>query len=448
MGDELTWARSRLPFSLSRNSSRPGSRSSVRDPTALRNLVRGVEPCGEVPCQLKFSPLHKTSSVPSGIGECIANAAIFKPPAWENQPRRPASQCGPRQKQRQQSRLTKEQPQQLRYGKDVVPQSLKDLSYWSAVDVFDLADTFKDGSLEKREFYSMLWCVTRDKEKVSRAESDAIFDSLDINGSGHIDRDEFLGWVFATHSAYCGGIRRRMESLGDHEVQEFFVKIDSDGSGKVSKNEFFVFVNHFLKQSGGMSREDSNLLFRQVDEDRSGEIDAQEFLEWIHPVRKLVRLQRAQQLETPPDPSSPPKSSWKSKIKKQEEQNPQPASSSSGNSHLFELSPGKPVILEITAGKQYLPYMRNLLKSLNYRFGSGRIEIRGRSDPICKTVSKLVVKVGRGIVLWDRAKMMAHMEDPFVNQKKAHDWIVKVIVENLPDVLAAQDASNGWIDSK
>lgn len=441
MDDELTWAR-RRPVSLSR----PTSRSSLRDPTALRNLVRGVEPVGEVPCQLKFSPLHTTSSVRSGIGECNANSAFFKPPPWEQQPRRPASQSGPRQRQRQPSKPTKEPSElHLRYSKDVVPQSLKDLSYWSAIDVFDLADSFKDGSLEKREFYSMLWCITRDLEKVSRVESNVIFDSLDVNGSGHIDRDEFLGWIFATHSAYCGGIRKRMESLGDHEVQDFFVKIDRDGNGKVDKNEFFSFVNYFLKQSGGMSREDSNLLFRQVDDDRSGEIDAQEFIEWIHPNRKLARMQRKKQPETPPDPGSLPKSSWKSKAKKQDEQ-PQQPTSSSVHSNLFEQSPGKPVVLEITAGKAYLPYMRNLVKSLNYRFGSGRIEIRGRADPICKTVSKLVVKVGRGIVLWDRGKMMAHMEDPFVNQTKAHEWISKVIVENLPDVLAAQDASASWTE--
>lgn len=32
------------------------------------------------------------------------------------------------------------------------------------------------------------------------------------------------------------------------------------------------------------------------------------------------------------------------------------------------------------------------------------------------TCSKLVAKVGRGIILWDRDRMLAFKDDPFMNQ--------------------------------
>lgn len=423
--------------SLSRPNSRPNSRpcsqSSARDCTARRNLERGVEPVGELPSQLRFSPIHTTSSVPSGIGECVTNNNFFKMPDVEKLPKRPSSQSAPRPRQRESKPKA---PPNLRYSKDVLPKTLTDLDYWGAVDLFDLADTLKDGTLEKYEFHQMLFFATRSKEQVSREESDAIFDALDLNQSGRIDRDEFLGWIFNTHSAYCGGIRKRMEHLNDGEVQEFFVNIDRDGSGKVSRNEFFFFANHFLKNSGGMTREDSNLLFRQIDADRSGEIEAKEFLDWINPARKLARMAKPEKLVIFE------RSTWKAKRKKEDEP-PKQQQPTSVTGNLFELTPGKPIVLEITAGRNYVRHLNNLLKSLNYKFGKGRLKITGRFDLTCDHVSKLVVKIGRGIVLWDRGKMMMHMEDPFENHVTTFKFLSKVIVENLPEIIPTMQSELG-----
>ena len=59
------------------------------------------------------------------------------------------------------------------------------------------------------------------------------------------------------------------------ELQEFFVSCDTDGDGRIQKSEFA----ELLKNLGSeVSAEEVSIGFAEIDQDRSGTIDFEEFL--------------------------------------------------------------------------------------------------------------------------------------------------------------------------
>lgn len=313
-----------------------------------------------------------------------------------------------------------------RYSRDSVPQSVKALDYWKACEFFHLFDVKKNGHLDKQAFHRMLTGVMRDKEgALSKRECDQLFGEIDLDDSDTIELEEWLGWVFATHSNYSGGVRKRLEILQPERVVQYFNQIDKYHTGEVNKDQFFNFISHFATDP--MSREATNELFDFIDADRSGKIDVDEFLDWVHPGRKLARMEGmvarlekttlGQRRKTISDVSIFAPTEHRKAI--------------------CEMRPNEAVVLEFTIGKGYEPTLAMLKKFLRRDFDSSQIQIVAVQDPNTQACRKLVARVGRGIVLWDRFTMMTHMEDPFRSVDSANRWIGAVLIKTLPDVISA-----------
>eukprot|EP00435_Cladocopium_sp_Y103_P010450 s363_g2.t1 len=108
-----------------------------------------------------------------------------------------------------------------------MPSSIRQLDYWSAIEAFELYDSRRLGFLDKPAFYTMLRGLTRKRDYMDEKLSDQIFDEIDVNQSGGIDKEEFLGWVFETNNFRLNHLREKLIDMSEEEVQKIFRKIES-----------------------------------------------------------------------------------------------------------------------------------------------------------------------------------------------------------------------------
>eukprot|EP00931_Biecheleriopsis_adriatica_P104657 TRINITY_DN79300_c0_g1_i1.p1 TRINITY_DN79300_c0_g1~~TRINITY_DN79300_c0_g1_i1.p1 ORF type:complete len:493 (-),score=111.27 TRINITY_DN79300_c0_g1_i1:23-1501(-) len=348
----------------------------------------------------------------------------------------------------------------IRKPPDSVPAALKDLDYWKAMECFDIFDVFQKGALDKGLFHRLLSSACRE-EKMSRKRSDEMFEHVDLDGNGVIDKEEFLSWVFDTSSNYCGGVRKRLAKIQPYAVKEYYRVLDKDGSGAIDKEEFLRFIRKFSPDAG-LSRSAIYELFDYIDKDKSGEIDVEEFLDWVHPDRQYLREKGS--LNEKPDVYSLPEGQGALESVEENEhldspvQSPKTASpntatlaskrpagksgvanvSQTGKAALFEMPPGKPVTLEFTVSKNFRYTLHDAKKTLRRQFHPSVLQFKTRTDDtLGEGCGKLVVLVGRGIVLWDQTKMLPYMENPFTDVDSTRDWITKVMIERLPALINA-----------
>ncbi|CAK9080068.1 unnamed protein product [Durusdinium trenchii] len=301
----------------------------------------------------------------------------------------------------------------------ILPPSIRKLDYWRAIELFHLFDR-RTGELDKLGFYHLLTAASRDKEEIPRVQSDNIFNEIDMDGSGNIDKEEFLGWVFQTNSSFLSSVRRKLEVMPEAKVKALFEQMDKDENGCIDKEEFWNFVEKF--SPGMLSRQASDELHEFIDADRSGGIDGEEFLNWIHPGRELHLLKAEVSDELTGKVAAGIINGTYTAPKKP----------------LMETEPGKPVVLQFWIGDEWISNFKALKRSLRAVFSSQQIQFDLQRDSrVMNTCSKLVAKVGRGIILWDRDRMLAFKDDPFMNQITAQNWIKDVLLQCLPDVINA-----------
>ena len=96
-------------------------------------------------------------------------------------------------------------------------------------------------------------------------EIQSMIKSVDDNGDGEIDFDEFLVLMSAN---------KKNDNDPDRELKDAFNVFDSDGSGTISRSELKK-----LMKSLGQNLADGELdaMMDEVDTDKSGEIDFKEF---------------------------------------------------------------------------------------------------------------------------------------------------------------------------
>eukprot|EP00913_Durusdinium_trenchii_P001378 g1275.t1 len=135
-----------------------------------------------------------------------------------------------------------------------LPASIRELDYWTAVEAFELYDVRKEGFLDKTGFYTMLKGITRKKlekrmDYMDEQLSDRIFDEIDINESGDIDKEEFLGWVFQTNNFRLNHLREKLVTMTQEEIlmarsiDDLHEFIDVDNSGLITFDEFLNWVH-------------------------------------------------------------------------------------------------------------------------------------------------------------------------------------------------------------
>lgn len=72
-------------------------------------------------------------------------------------------------------------------------------------------------------------------------EINAVFDKMDANGDGKIDKEEFLNCLVAE-----GG--PTIPEEGMTQFEEFLASCDTDEDGKVSRAEFTAFFEYLMEQ--------------------------------------------------------------------------------------------------------------------------------------------------------------------------------------------------------
>lgn len=113
------------------------------------------------------------------------------------------------------------------------------------MEMMHMIDTNKDGMVSKEE-----WVAYQER----------VFKTLDKDGNGSLDAEEFYGHPkpvsFAT-GGYAHGL----------ETQQMFGKIDANGDGKVSHDEYIAFQ---VK------------VFEMMDSKKTGELSASDFIVHAH----------------------------------------------------------------------------------------------------------------------------------------------------------------------
>lgn len=97
-------------------------------------------------------------------------------------------------------------------------------------------------------------------------EIQAMINSVDDNGDGEIDFEEFLVLMSAK--------KKNSKDDPDKELKDAFKVFDADGSGTISKTELM----QLMKSLGqNLSEAELTAMMDEVDTDKSGEIDFKEF---------------------------------------------------------------------------------------------------------------------------------------------------------------------------
>ena len=75
-----------------------------------------------------------------------------------------------------------------------------------------------------------------------RAASDAVFDGIDTDGSGEINKKELKDALSEVSRSL------RLPVPSDAEISETIAELDTDGSGTISKGEFLPLVRAILEK--------------------------------------------------------------------------------------------------------------------------------------------------------------------------------------------------------
>ncbi|CAB9509994.1 MAP kinase-activated protein kinase 2 (Fragment) [Seminavis robusta] len=122
--------------------------------------------------------------------------------------------------------------------------------------LFSKYDTAKNGVISYKEFESAL------KESgMSDELLQDVFESIDVNNTGHINYTEFLAATIEYHGY-----------VEEERVAAAFDRLDSDDSGFISRENLREILGHDCKE------EEIDDIIKSVDQDSDGKISYQEFL--------------------------------------------------------------------------------------------------------------------------------------------------------------------------
>lgn len=127
--------------------------------------------------------------------------------------------------------------------------------------MFDSIDTDKSGYIDRQELALLAEAIGRD---MSETDLNAAMRDMDQDGSGEIEFDEFFSWFSDA-----------MEN--DTMTREAFDRADADGSGAIDREE----VREVMKELGQkVGKRELDMAMREMDDDNSGEVSFEEFREW------------------------------------------------------------------------------------------------------------------------------------------------------------------------
>jgi|MDSY01.1.fsa_nt_gb sodium/potassium/calcium exchanger 1 len=132
-----------------------------------------------------------------------------------------------------------------------------------ALDTFAEIDKDNDGHITENEFAELLKATTGIHQSPEMVKK--IFETIDINKNGRIDKSEFEGWY------------RSAEAKLEASVREAFGQIDDDNSGSINATKI-VKVLESLGQK--VEKKKRKLIMEQVGKEDGDELTYQEFAKW------------------------------------------------------------------------------------------------------------------------------------------------------------------------
>ena len=135
-----------------------------------------------------------------------------------------------------------------------------------------------------------------------KAEIKKVFDMVDADGSGDIDKAEFEA-AMAAHGALGQRSRRVFSQIKNKSKakqapswEQVLELLDADDSGTVSWEEIVAFVKEWENETGNkLSKEDKEMMkaaFEYVDQDGSGDIDKKEFEAAVASMEGLAQMKK------------------------------------------------------------------------------------------------------------------------------------------------------------
>jgi calmodulin len=132
-------------------------------------------------------------------------------------------------------------------------------------DTFDLLDVDKDGRLSRAEIAALLRTI---KVEPTRIELDFIFNEMDRDKSGKINKEEFVNYMRSPP----------IHRITVKELEEQFRQFDRDGDGAITLDE----LEHMLAETANVhDKEAISEMFHATDINSDGRITFIEFIKMM-----------------------------------------------------------------------------------------------------------------------------------------------------------------------
>jgi len=99
----------------------------------------------------------------------------------------------------------------------------------------------------------------------------------------------------------------------------------------------------------------------------------------------------------------------------------------------------EPLMIEFCADDTMFQTFRWMRRTLRLHYSTSQVAmafVQISSDVICLGSCKIVAKLGRGVVLWDRVANIAFEQDPFADSVAFEQWFQDVFLEAVSNLLA------------
>lgn len=109
-------------------------------------------------------------------------------------------------------------------------------------------------------------------------ELETMHKSMDKDLDGKVNFDEFYNWMMEDAQSYLASKLLDKSSAPAGAISATFRMWDKDGNGKLSRMELAAVLRKAMPQ---ISREHLESIFEELDGDRSGEVDSEEFVAFL-----------------------------------------------------------------------------------------------------------------------------------------------------------------------
>lgn len=331
-----------------------------------------------------------------------------------------------------------------RPGHHLLPATIRALDLPTAIDFFEHHDKVRahgsTGLLDRKAFLEMLCAIAQGKERMTEEWSNAIFEAVDFERRGLLDKDQVLGWEFGLHNNYHSNIRRRFHKVvNDAQVTELLDAL-AIGSGfrslsqlQVTKEDLWFLVDT-CRVPLSQKASDELHAYLSVGHDDAG-LNPHELLNWLFPGRELRTLQtKVEQM----------RQQHHLEDEDLDEEQPEPIQKSNYKAPkrpLWENRLKQPIVLEFTVAHGCLSKI-NFIKENLEPFNELQLEVVvAIDDTLRDSFSKVVAKIGREIVLWDAGSMMPYREDPFETKASSWAWLKNYLMTSCPDAIEASQVA-------